>query len=210
MTYVQLSFIFTTPFWGAGFILTLIPFLRYNWANTSWDQGFKIRCGQARTGWFFYCRGECSKKKARGWNGGHWRAREEAGGMLSCTWASLSGIMWEEFKEGCVCVCFSFKTVTLSLGPERHNVSVWPLRSFACFITMWLLLPLFVHMLKIQVLAEREQKIQTEVKEIRKVFYCDLCNKQYKLAIEFESHLSSYDHNHRKVFSLPSWSCLYV
>lgn len=57
----------------------------------------------------------------------------------------------------------------------------------------------FVHIMKIQVLAEREQKIQTEVKEIRKVFYCDLCNKQYKLAMEFEAHLSSYDHNHRKV-----------
>ncbi|CAI8615318.1 unnamed protein product [Vicia faba] len=50
------------------------------------------------------------------------------------------------------------------------------------------------------VLAEREQKIQTEVKEIRKVFYCELCNKQYKLAMEFEAHLSSYDHNHRKRF----------
>ncbi|KAJ4976795.1 hypothetical protein NE237_001901 [Protea cynaroides] len=33
-----------------------------------------------------------------------------------------------------------------------------------------------------------------------KVFYCDLCNKQYKLAMEFEAHLSSYDHNHRKRF----------
>ena len=57
----------------------------------------------------------------------------------------------------------------------------------------------FVHIMKIQVLAVREQKIQIEVKEIRKVFYCDLCNKQYKLAMEFEAHLSSYDHNHRKV-----------
>lgn len=57
----------------------------------------------------------------------------------------------------------------------------------------------FVQIMKIQVLAEREQKIQTEVKEIRKVFYCELCNKQYKLAMEFEGHLSSYDHNHRKV-----------
>ncbi|XP_043725094.1 G patch domain-containing protein 8 [Telopea speciosissima] len=53
---------------------------------------------------------------------------------------------------------------------------------------------------KREVIAEREQKIQTEVKEIRKVFYCDLCNKQYKLAMEFEVHLSSYDHNHRKRF----------
>ncbi|KAL7082228.1 hypothetical protein ACP275_14G086300 [Erythranthe tilingii] len=58
----------------------------------------------------------------------------------------------------------------------------------------------FVHIIKIQVIAEREQKIQTEVKEIRKVFFCELCNKQYKLAMEFEAHLSSYDHNHRKRF----------
>ncbi|XP_054793203.1 uncharacterized protein LOC129321181 isoform X3 [Prosopis cineraria] len=56
------------------------------------------------------------------------------------------------------------------------------------------------NMRKREVLAEREQKIQTEVKEIRKVFFCDLCNKQYKLAMEFEAHLSSYDHNHRKRF----------
>ncbi|CAO2836845.1 unnamed protein product [Amaranthus hypochondriacus] len=53
---------------------------------------------------------------------------------------------------------------------------------------------------KREVIAEREQKIQTEVKEIHKVFFCDLCNKQYKLAMEFEAHLSSYDHNHRKRF----------
>ncbi|RVW28841.1 G patch domain-containing protein 8 [Vitis vinifera] len=56
------------------------------------------------------------------------------------------------------------------------------------------------HAKKREVVAEREQKIQTEVKEIRKVFYCELCNKQYKLAMEFEVHLSSYDHNHRKRF----------
>ncbi|KAI3911106.1 hypothetical protein MKW92_019397 [Papaver armeniacum] len=56
------------------------------------------------------------------------------------------------------------------------------------------------HAKKREVVAEREQKIQTEVKEIQKSFYCDLCSKQYKLAIEFEVHLSSYDHNHRKRF----------
>lgn len=54
--------------------------------------------------------------------------------------------------------------------------------------------------MNIQVIAGREQKIQNEVKEIHKVFYCELCNKQYKLAMEFEAHLSSYDHNHRKRF----------
>ncbi|XP_023740994.1 uncharacterized protein LOC111889089 isoform X1 [Lactuca sativa] len=53
---------------------------------------------------------------------------------------------------------------------------------------------------KREVMADREHKIQTEVNEIRKTFYCELCNKQYKLAVEFEGHLSSYDHNHRKRF----------
>lgn len=53
-----------------------------------------------------------------------------------------------------------------------------------------------------QVVAERETKIQNEVKEINRVFYCELCNKQYKLATEFETHLSSYDHNHKKVLWL--------
>jgi len=56
------------------------------------------------------------------------------------------------------------------------------------------------HIKKREVIAEREHKIRTEVKEIQKVFFCSLCNKQYKLAHEFESHLSSYDHNHRKRF----------
>ncbi|KAG7552013.1 G-patch domain [Arabidopsis thaliana x Arabidopsis arenosa] len=53
---------------------------------------------------------------------------------------------------------------------------------------------------KREVLAEREQKIQSDVKEIRKVFYCELCSKQYRTVMEFEGHLSSYDHNHKKRF----------
>jgi len=60
--------------------------------------------------------------------------------------------------------------------------------------------PCLVQIMTIQVTAEREQKIRSEVKEIQKTFFCSLCNKQYKLAHEFESHLSSYDHNHRKRF----------
>ncbi|XP_078169288.1 D111/G-patch domain-containing protein isoform X2 [Carex rostrata] len=56
------------------------------------------------------------------------------------------------------------------------------------------------HVQKREVMAEREHRIQTEVKEIKKIFFCDLCHKQYNLAVEFEAHLSSYDHNHRKRF----------
>lgn len=51
----------------------------------------------------------------------------------------------------------------------------------------------------LQVAAERTTKIEAEVAAMRKTFLCELCNKQYKLAIEYEVHLSSYDHNHKKV-----------
>ncbi|GAQ80259.1 hypothetical protein KFL_000500110 [Klebsormidium nitens] len=51
-----------------------------------------------------------------------------------------------------------------------------------------------------EVVAERTTKIEAEVAAMRKTFLCDLCNKQYKLAIEYEAHLSSYDHNHKKRF----------
>jgi len=47
--------------------------------------------------------------------------------------------------------------------------------------------------------VEKQEAIKNEVAEIHKVFYCELCDKQYKMASEFEVHLSSYDHNHKKV-----------
>eukprot|EP00245_Coleochaete_scutata_P007635 TRINITY_DN2313_c0_g1_i1.p1 TRINITY_DN2313_c0_g1~~TRINITY_DN2313_c0_g1_i1.p1 ORF type:complete len:346 (-),score=103.59 TRINITY_DN2313_c0_g1_i1:277-1218(-) len=53
---------------------------------------------------------------------------------------------------------------------------------------------------KREVAAEKEQKIKEEIKEVQRVFFCELCNKQYKLAAEFDVHLSSYDHNHKKRF----------
>lgn len=31
------------------------------------------------------------------------------------------------------------------------------------------------------------------------VFRCELCDKQYNLVAEYNVHLSSYDHNHKKV-----------
>ncbi|WZZ01283.1 hypothetical protein YC2023_073611 [Brassica napus] len=58
----------------------------------------------------------------------------------------------------------------------------------------------FLSIMTIQVLAERELKIQSDVKEIRKVFCCELCSNQYRTVMESEGHLSSYDHNHNKRF----------
>uniref|UniRef100_A0A0E0KM74 G-patch domain-containing protein n=1 Tax=Oryza punctata TaxID=4537 RepID=A0A0E0KM74_ORYPU len=54
-------------------------------------------------------------------------------------------------------------------------------------------------------LEETEEHIKKRENASRKYVvrsrrYGSLCNKQYKLAHEFESHLSSYDHNHRKRF----------
>ncbi|XP_020105340.1 G patch domain-containing protein 8 isoform X1 [Ananas comosus] len=92
----------------------------------------------------------------------------------------------------------TFKTLHLVVGSINYSRI---LENFVHFLLSGrLLLPGSCQSLTIQVIAEREHKIQTEVKEIQKVFFCNLCNKQYKLAIEFESHLSSYDHNHRKRF----------
>lgn len=41
---------------------------------------------------------------------------------------------------------------------------------------------------------ELERKVQEEFREM----YCDLCKKQYQKIVDFERHLSSYDHNHKK------------
>jgi len=47
--------------------------------------------------------------------------------------------------------------------------------------------------------AQRDEEIKRDVAEITKVFLCELCEKQYKKASEYEAHLSSYDHHHKKV-----------
>jgi hypothetical protein len=44
-----------------------------------------------------------------------------------------------------------------------------------------------------------KEKIKEDVTEMNKVFYCDICSKQYTQALQFDQHLSSYDHHHKKV-----------
>jgi len=46
----------------------------------------------------------------------------------------------------------------------------------------------------------KERQITEEIKEATKSFYCKLCNKQYNKAMEYETHLVSYDHHHKKRF----------
>ena len=43
--------------------------------------------------------------------------------------------------------------------------------------------------------------IKDELKKANEVFYCDVCDKQYTRLPEWENHLSSYDHHHRKVWN---------
>ena len=45
---------------------------------------------------------------------------------------------------------------------------------------------------------EKAKIIKDEIKEINKVFFCELCKKQYTRATEYETHLDSYEHNHKK------------
>jgi hypothetical protein len=48
--------------------------------------------------------------------------------------------------------------------------------------------------------VRQEEELKKELKAINSVFYCSLCNKQYAKISEYEQHLDSYDHNHKKRF----------
>ncbi|OZJ05097.1 hypothetical protein BZG36_01352 [Bifiguratus adelaidae] len=51
-----------------------------------------------------------------------------------------------------------------------------------------------------EALLEQQRERQENVQEARKAFFCELCQKGYKKVGEYETHLSSYDHNHKKRF----------
>ncbi|RIB08021.1 hypothetical protein C2G38_2212739 [Gigaspora rosea] len=48
--------------------------------------------------------------------------------------------------------------------------------------------------------STKRESIKKELEIINSAFYCALCDKQYTKITEYETHLSSYDHNHRKRF----------
>ena len=48
--------------------------------------------------------------------------------------------------------------------------------------------------------AEKESKLKSELSNIKKTYYCDVCDKTYNSGAELEVHLSSYDHGHKKRF----------
>jgi len=46
--------------------------------------------------------------------------------------------------------------------------------------------------------AAHLDKIMSDVKKMNEVFFCEVCNKQYKNIAEMTNHLSSMDHHHVK------------
>ncbi|KAG2215466.1 hypothetical protein INT45_001826 [Circinella minor] len=48
--------------------------------------------------------------------------------------------------------------------------------------------------------VKEKEMIQEELKEVKRAFYCELCDKQYNKVVEYEQHLQSYDHHHKKRF----------
>ena len=46
----------------------------------------------------------------------------------------------------------------------------------------------------------KQQSIADAVSQQTSSFYCDICDKQYVKVTEYENHLSSYDHHHKKRF----------
>ncbi|RUS27001.1 hypothetical protein BC938DRAFT_483849, partial [Jimgerdemannia flammicorona] len=47
--------------------------------------------------------------------------------------------------------------------------------------------------------AMKKEEIRRELVEVNRPFYCELCDKQYTKIAEYEVHLNSYDHHHKKV-----------
>ncbi|KAI8339948.1 hypothetical protein BC941DRAFT_318413, partial [Chlamydoabsidia padenii] len=48
--------------------------------------------------------------------------------------------------------------------------------------------------------ATKQYEIQQELKNVKRAFYCELCDKQYNKISEYDQHLQSYDHHHKKRF----------
>ncbi|KAJ9066518.1 hypothetical protein DSO57_1008711 [Entomophthora muscae] len=47
---------------------------------------------------------------------------------------------------------------------------------------------------------EKKLEVQKEISNALSVFYCALCDKQYSKSSDYETHLDSYDHHHKKRF----------
>jgi hypothetical protein len=67
-------------------------------------------------------------------------------------------------------------------------------------VSLSLSLSLFPVQRKREMAAAREQELEATREAMHRQFHCALCNKQYTRVHEYELHLDSYDHNHKKRF----------
>ncbi|KAJ2963873.1 hypothetical protein NQZ79_g1103 [Umbelopsis isabellina] len=51
-----------------------------------------------------------------------------------------------------------------------------------------------------ETVTHKKEEVKNDIKEILRAFYCELCDKQYSKISEYEQHLQSYDHHHKKRF----------
>ncbi|KAF9968673.1 hypothetical protein BGZ73_009188 [Actinomortierella ambigua] len=52
--------------------------------------------------------------------------------------------------------------------------------------------------------VKKREEIKAELAQVKAAFYCALCDKQYERISEYEGHLNSYDHHHKKSSSVPT------
>lgn len=53
---------------------------------------------------------------------------------------------------------------------------------------------------------EKEKAIAKALEDLRANFYCELCDKQYTKHQEFDNHINSYDHAHKQVLIISSFT----
>ena len=107
---------------------------------------------------------------------------------LNTLWGIGWPLLWMYVCSCCVCVCvcilFDFH------DQERPVFSVYMHHPF-----FW---RFHLHTDR-QEIVEKQTAIREDVREMNNVFLCELCNKQYTNIKQYENHLSSYDHHHKKV-----------
>ncbi|EDO34344.1 predicted protein, partial [Nematostella vectensis] len=52
---------------------------------------------------------------------------------------------------------------------------------------------------KYQTEQEKEKIIEESLQDLKEMFYCELCDKQYFKYKEYDNHINSYDHAHKQV-----------
>lgn len=107
-------------------------------------------------------------------------------------------------------ICHSFKphspTPPGSLSPVPVTLYVsaclcLPLSTSFFFGPLLPIPPVLSLILSISILLQEraERALGCSVEDLKALFYCELCQKQYLRHQEFDNHINSYDHAHKQV-----------